>query len=218
MPVVLLALALLTIPLASAQSVDGSGERLRLVAEADATLSAFLSEGETAPAVRAALGEARGVLVFTSEGIDSGVRGWRGLLFGRDDSGAWTGPAVYTVVSGTFGRSPTDQVSRAMFIALTDVERLIAQRIRLGGSGVSVARLLPGPLPATDLAAVTNATEATADPQEAFAGTVLAPDQYATNALFGEPITIREAVASSADVGDDVADLRLRLDAATGGP
>lgn len=210
----LLAFGLCLPPVSASAAAESGGDRVRLVDGASATLNAFLNSGEHAAAVRAALSRARGVLVF-ADGLDNGVETWRGLLFGRDVLGGWTGPAVYTVASGTFGRSPTDQVDRAMFIALSDVERLIAQRIRLGGSGVSVARLLPGPLPSTDLAVITTSGEANDDPQEAFAGTVLTPDQYATNALYGEPITIREAVASTADVGDDIVNLRARLDAST---
>ncbi len=209
-------------PATSGAAADGAEDLARLLAGANATLTAFLGEGEPADTVRNALRQAHGLLIFTNEGIDEdadgGIGGWRGLLFGRDTGGSWTGPAVYTVISGTFGRSPTDQVSQAMFIALTDVERLIAQRIRLGGSGISVARLAPGPLPAADLAAVTNAAKANEDPPQAFEGTVLAPDQYATNTLYGESITIREAVASTADIGDDVVNLRLRLDAETTAP
>lgn len=187
-----------------------------LLAGANATLDELLKEGGPADQVRNALRQAHGLLIFTDSGAEPGTAGWRGLLFGRDAGGSWTGPAVFSVTSGTFGRSPTDQVGRAMFIALTDVERLIAARVRLGGSGVSVARLGPGPLPQADIVAVTNAAEANEDPQETFAGTVLAPDQYATNALYGEPITIREAVASTADIGDDVVNFRRRLDAESG--
>ncbi len=218
----ILILGVILLPAISGAAAAITDDQARLLAGANATLTGFLGEGETAETVRIALRQAHGLLIFTNEGIDSGIGGWRGLLFGRDTGGSWTGPAVYTVISGTFGRSPADQVSQAMFIALTDVERLIAQRIRLGGSGISVARLAPGPLPAADLAAdlaaVSNAAKANEDPQQAFAGTVLAPDQYATNALYGEPITIREAVASTADIGDDVVNFRLRLDAETTAP
>jgi lipid-binding SYLF domain-containing protein len=190
-------------------------QRMTLVDGAEAALEHFLGEGGQTKAVRAALADSRGVLIMADDGVENGARSWRGLLFGRAADGAWTGPAVYTVVSGTFGRSPTERVDHALFIVRSDVDRLIAERIRFGGSGVSVAQLAPGPLPKTDLVAVTDAAAAGADPQGAFAGTVISPDQYATNALFGRPITIREAVASSAEIGDDITTLRRHLEAAT---
>lgn len=197
-------------------SAARDGDRLRLIAGVDATLDAFLENGEAARAVRDALAKARGVLVFTGAGTGGGGR--QGLLFGRNASGAWTGPAVYTVVSGTLGRSPTDEIGRVLFIVLTDVERLIATRVHLGGSGVSIARLPQDALPTTDLAAVTDAADGGADPLVVFTGTVLAPDTDATNALYGKRITTRDAVASTADLGDDIVILRRRLDAVTGMP
>ncbi|MBL8659127.1 MAG: hypothetical protein JNM75_05165 [Rhodospirillales bacterium] len=190
----------------------------RLFAEANATLDELLTGGDPADHIRNALSQAHGLLIFTDSGAETGSEGWQGLLFGRDAGGSWTGPAVFSVTSGSFGPPPTDRVGRVMLIALTAVERLIAERIRLGGSGLSVARLGPGPLPQADIVAVTTAAEANEDPQQTFAGTVLAPDQYATNVLYGEPITIREAVASTADIGDDVVNLRRRLDAESGAP
>lgn len=200
----------------TAKAGTAGDDNAALLRSASEALVNVLTRGASPEEARAAFAYARGVLIFPGDTGAFGVGDGRGLLLARDAAtGIWTGPAVYNVVTGSFGRPPADRKGNVVFIVRSDVERLIAQRIRLGGSGVSVGVLSGGTLPATDLVAIGGADQA-AGPGVAFADTVLAPDQAATDALYGRPLTIREAVASVDDVGEDVANLRRELDEATG--
>lgn len=190
-------------------SDDGNAALLRAASEA---LHDVLADGATGNTARAAFSYARGALIFPGNTGAYGVGDGRGLLFARDGvSGVWTGPAIYNVITGNFNQPPAGPGGRVVFVVRSDVERLIAQRIRLGGSGVSVGVLTGNTLPGTDLVAIGGA-DAAPGAGATYFDTVLAPDRTATDALYGRPFTIREAVASIDDVGEEVSNLRRALD------
>lgn len=210
-----LTLAMIFITGPAAKAAGSGDDNTALLNAASEALDGILADGAEGDAARAAFADARGVLIFPGDTGAFGVGDGRGLLFARDAaSGIWTGPAIYNVVTGSFAEPPAGPGGRVVFVIRSDVERLIASKTRLGGSGVSVGVLSGGTPPDTDLVAIGGADVAPGA-GAAYADSVLAPDRAATDALYGRPFTIREAVASTADAGERVASLRRVLDGAS---
>jgi lipid-binding SYLF domain-containing protein len=99
-----LAVALSGIGLAAHASDKSDAEML--VAKAKTTIQSVVADSDFA-SLRPALASARGVLIFPQvlkAGFVLGGSGGSGVLLARDAaSGAWTGPAFYTMGSASIG-------------------------------------------------------------------------------------------------------------------
>jgi lipid-binding SYLF domain-containing protein len=87
--------------------------------------------------MRSWLKRARGVLIIPSllkAGFLIGGEGGRGVLLGRDEKGAWSQPAFYSIGSGSFGLQIGFKDSQVMFVIMTEsaLKAMIDSKFKLG--------------------------------------------------------------------------------------
>ena len=142
------ALLALGIP-APASAEDATGARWapsELVLSANTTLQNFLRDPDMSW-IQQNIGRAKGVLIASEvvkAGFIFGGSGGRALLLVKDRSGQWTGPAFYTLATGSVGFQAGVSVSEIAMLVMTDkgVNALLATSFRLGGD----ASIAAGPV------------------------------------------------------------------------
>ena len=151
------------------------------------------------------LARAKAVLVvpeLVKAGFIIGGEGGSGVLLVRgaaaDD---WSHPAFYTMGSGSIGLQIGAQVSKAMFLIMTDggLAALMSSNMTLGAD----ASIAAGPIGAGVEAGTTFNVEADIYSFShtkglfggvSFEGAVLVPDDEASEAYYGKPVTARGVV------------------------
>ncbi len=148
-----LAFGLLLVFLVTAcvQTVPDRTEAESLVARARWTIESFANDpNDPAPLFRSELKNAYGVLIFPSlfkGAFVFGGEGGNGVLLTRDETGAWSYPAFYTMGSGSFGFQAGAQSSEVVLILRNQkaVEAVVLNQGKFGGDiGVTVGTLGAG--------------------------------------------------------------------------
>lgn len=138
-------LALLALPGAARAQT----EQQTLVDRATLTLQEMLGEQNGAEA-RALLKRAKGAMVCPrvfKAGFFIGGEGGACVLVGRDAGGKWSGPAFYTMGSGSFGLQIGIQDAQMIFIVLTEkgLQALLDSQFKFGAdASVAVANIGAG--------------------------------------------------------------------------
>jgi lipid-binding SYLF domain-containing protein len=131
-----LAVALSGIGLAAHASDKSDAEML--VAKAKTTIQSVVADSDFA-SLRPALASARGVLIFPQvlkAGFVLGGSGGSGVLLARDAaSGAWTGPAFYTMGSASIGFQAGAQAAEMVMVVTSQkaLDSLYTNKVNLGG-------------------------------------------------------------------------------------
>jgi SH3 domain-containing YSC84-like protein 1 len=139
-------------PLAYAQS-----EQQQLVERAQKTLDNFLRDPEMSW-IQKNLARAKGVLIapeIVKAGFIIGGSGGRAVLLGHDSgTGAWRGPAFYTLATASVGFQAGVAASESVILVMSDkgLNTLLAPSVKLGGD----ASVAAGPVGAGAAADVTS--------------------------------------------------------------
>jgi lipid-binding SYLF domain-containing protein len=124
-----------------------------------ATLTAEKMVGDpTLPSLRATLKQARAVLVVPSlikGGFILGAEGGSGVLLARDARGQWSGPAFYTLGTGSIGLQAGVQDSEVILVIVTEkgLNAILDKSFKLGAD----ASVAAGPIGGAGVAAATTA-------------------------------------------------------------
>jgi len=144
------AVALLALAIHAPAYAQGSNnERFapsELVLAANTSLQNFLRDPDMSW-LQQNIGRAKGVLIapeVVKAGFIFGGSGGRALLLVKDRSGQWTGPAFYTLATGSVGFQAGISVSEVAMLVMTEkaVNALMATSFRLGGD----ASIAAGPV------------------------------------------------------------------------
>ena len=150
--------------------------------------------------------------------IIGGEAGEGVLLVRHPETGEWGYPAFYTMAAASFGLQIGAQVSKVMFLVMTDggLKALMSDKLTLGVD----ASVAAGPVGAGIEAGTTLNAEADIYSFShtkglfggvSFEGAVLVPDDDANEAYYGQSITAR-AIVILREVGNEAADgLRAAL-------
>ena len=150
--------------------------------------------------------------------IIGGEAGEGVLLVRHPETGEWGYPAFYTMAAASFGLQIGAQVSKVMFLVMTDggLKALMSDKLTLGVD----ASVAAGPVGAGIEAGTTLNAEADIYSFShtkglfggvSFEGAVLVPDDDANEAYYGQSITAR-AIVILRQVGNEAADgLRAAL-------
>ncbi|MEW5726761.1 MAG: lipid-binding SYLF domain-containing protein [Pseudomonadota bacterium] len=127
---------------ATAQPVT---DQTRLVAKAVATVERLRAERNLAPDLSSALARARAVMVvpdLVKGGFILGAEYGTGVLLTRDGDGRWSGPAFYSIASGSVGLQAGVQDAEVMYVIMTQggLTAVMDNRFKAGADvGVAVA-------------------------------------------------------------------------------
>ena len=170
----------------------------------------------TVPSFPALFTQAKAVLVvpeLVKAGFILGGEGGLGVLLVRDpETGVWGPPAFYTMAAGSIGLQIGVQVSKVMFLIMTDggLEAMMSDTLTLGADASIAAGPVGGGVEAGTTFNVDADIYSFAHTKGlfggvSFEGTVLVPDDDANAAYYGKPVTSRgvvilgEAANSAAD-------------------
>lgn len=147
---VVLSLGVLQGFLATRAAADDATDTRQLVERAKLTLETFMQAPET-EGFRNLVKSARGVFiapVVLRGAFVFGLSGGSGVFLARDSkSGAWVGPAFYTVGEVSFGFQIGGEASEVVFLAMTDrgVSSLLKGSVKLGADvGVALGPIGAG--------------------------------------------------------------------------
>lgn len=184
----------------SARAADDAADAKALVQKAQATVTHF-SGNKDFPEFGAALGKARGVLIFPQilkAGFVLGGSGGTGVLMVRDEkTGSWSGPAFYTMGSASFGFQAGASAAEMVMLVHTQkaLDSLYASKVKLGGdASVAVWKKGMGASAAlTDFVAYSLVKGAFAG--LAVDGSVIDVRESLNAAYFGKPATPMDILA-----------------------
>jgi lipid-binding SYLF domain-containing protein len=120
-----------------AHAAADEGDAAQIVVAAEATVQAFATDPDFA-SLRAALPRAKGVLIFPEvlrAGFLLGGSGGNGVLMVRDArSGAWLGPAFYTIGSASLGLQVGASTAQMLMLVNNEkaLDTLYGSRLELG--------------------------------------------------------------------------------------
>lgn len=167
------------------------------VRKAEGTVNAF-SQNQDLGDFRKALAQAQGVLIFPqivkAAELIGGSAG-KGMLLVRDaDTGAWTGPVFYSMVSASFGLQVGASTTQTVLIVRTQkaLQALYEGKVKLGSdASVSFSLWKKG---VTGSASLDSAFVAYSMVQGVFMGvamdgSVIDIDDALNQAYYGEPVT-----------------------------
>lgn len=129
-----LAAAFIGLPAHAADDADAK----ELVQKAQATVNAFATNNDFSSEFGAALGQAKGVLIFPQilkAGFVLGGSGGSGVLMVRDEkTGSWSGPAFYTMGSASFGFQAGASSAEMVMLVHTQkaLDSLFSSKVKLG--------------------------------------------------------------------------------------
>lgn len=150
-----LALTLLTAPAVHAQQVVT--DQTKMVGRAQATVERLRRDPNMEANIASLLPRARAVLIvpdLVKGGFLLGAEYGTGVLLARDRDGRWSGPAFYSVASGSLGLQIGLQDAESMFIIMSDggLRAVMENRFKAGAdAGVAFAHLGAGAEAATTL-------------------------------------------------------------------
>lgn len=122
-----------------ARAADDAADAKALVQKAQATVNAFAKNHDFSAEFGAALGKAKGVLIFPQilkAGFVLGGSGGSGVLMVRDEkTGSWSGPAFYTMGSASFGFQAGASSAEMVMLVHTQkaLDSLHTSKVKLGG-------------------------------------------------------------------------------------
>lgn len=140
----ILALLLLAAIVAAPVRAEPVTDQTRMVARAVATVERLRREANLAPDLERALARARAVLVvpdLVKGGFVVGAEYGTGVLLTRGADGQWSGPAFYSVASGSVGLQVGVQNAETVYVILTQggLDAILSNRIKAGAeAGVAV--------------------------------------------------------------------------------
>jgi SH3 domain-containing YSC84-like protein 1 len=200
-----------------------SSEEQQLVDQARIAVEQ-LRAGPTVPAFPALLSQAKAVLVvpeLVKAGFIFGGEGGYGvLLVHNPETGEWSPPAFYTMAAASVGLQIGVQVSKVMFLIMTDggLEALMSDKLTLGadasiaagpmGGGVEAGTTLNAEIDIYSFAHTKGLFGGVS-----FEGAVLVPDEDANEAYYGKAVTSRGVVILGEAENSDADGLRNALDA-----
>lgn len=153
--IVALLAAPLAAPVAHAQQVVT--DQTRMIGRAEATVERLRRDPNMEPHIARLLPGARAVLIvpdLVKGGFFLGAEYGTGILLTRDRDGQWSGPAFYSVASGSVGLQIGVQDAETMFVIMTDggLRAIMDNRFKAGAdAGVALAHLGAGAEAATTL-------------------------------------------------------------------
>lgn len=161
------------------------------VRAAQTTLANFQSDPEMRW-FRDNLKQARGVIIsprVTRAGFVFGGSGGEALVFARDKSGRWVGPAFYNMGAGSVGLQIGVEVSEVIVLVMSEkaLNALLSRSFRLGGD----ASIAAGPVGVGAASNVSADMVSFARSKGAYAGlsldgAVVSPDAGANSAFYGK--------------------------------
>jgi len=173
---------------------ESAAEANGLAQKATVTLNGMIANADF-PTLRPALGHARAVLIFPQilkAGFVLGGSGGSGVLMVRDEKGAWTGPAFYTMGSASIGFQAGASSAEVVMIVNSQkaLDSLYSNKLKLGGD----ASVAAGPKGVGTGAAVTADFVVYSTVKGAFAGisvdgSVLDVRESLNSAFYGKPAT-----------------------------
>lgn len=184
-----------------ARAADDAADAKALVQKAQATVANF-TRNKDFPEFGAALGKARGVLIFPQilkAGFVLGGSGGTGVLMVRDEkTGSWSGPAFYTMGSASFGFQAGASAAEVVMLVHSQkaLDSLYTSKVKLGGdASVAVWKKGMGASAAlsTDFVAYSLVKGAFAG--LAVDGSVIDVRESLNAAYFGKPVTPVEILA-----------------------
>ena len=153
--VLLALLALAVPPTARAQGVVT--DQTMMVGKAQATVERLRRDPNLEDNIASLLARAKGVLIvpdLVKGGFLLGAEYGTGVLLTRDADGRWSGPAFYSVASGSIGLQIGLQDAEAMFVIMTDggLRAVMENRFKAGAdAGVALLHVGAGAEAATTL-------------------------------------------------------------------
>lgn len=148
-------LLLLALALAGPARADAVTDQTMLVNKAATTVERLRRDGALRPDLEAKLARARAVLIvpdLVKGGFILGAEWGTGVLLTRDAGGQWSGPAFYSVASGSVGLQIGVQDAESIFVIMTDagLRAVMENRFKAGAdAGVAVAHVGAGAEAAT---------------------------------------------------------------------
>ena len=191
--------ALFMVMLVATTPAQASSEEQQLVDQARIAVEKLRAD-PTLPSFPALLSQAKAVLVvpeLVKAGFIFGGEGGLGVLLVRNpETGEWSPPAFYTMAAASVGLQIGVQVSKVMFLIMTDggLSALMSDKLTLGAD----ASIAAGPMGAGIEAGTT--FNADVDIYSfaqtkglfgglSFEGAVLVPDDDANEAYYGKAVT-----------------------------
>ncbi|MEO8506672.1 MAG: lipid-binding SYLF domain-containing protein [Betaproteobacteria bacterium] len=181
------------------QSPVAYTEQQELVNSAETTIGNFMRDPDM-DWLQRHIGDAKAVLVapqIVKAGYIFGGSGGRAVLFVRNASGKWEGPAFYNVGAATVGFQAGISVSETLTLVMTDkgVNSLMAPSIKLGGD----ASIAAGPVGAGAASDITTDFVAFSRSKGIYGGlnlegSVIAVNNDWNSAYFGKPVTPTDIV------------------------
>ena len=162
------------------------------------------------------LERAKAVLVLpelVKAGLVFGGEGGEGVLLARHpETGAWSPPAFYTMASASIGLQLGAQVSKVMFLIMTDggLEAVMSHRLTLGADASVAAGPVGGGVEAGTTLNIDADIYSFSHTKGlfgglSFEGAVVVPDDDANAAYYGRPVSAH-AVVVGREVGNAGAD------------
>lgn len=181
---------------------EGEAER-EIVDKARITVESMRRSKDFEP-LNGLLPRSKGVLVIPSlikAGFILGAEGGSGVLLGRADNGSWSGPAFYTMGSGSVGLQIGVQDAEVIFVIMTQkgLEAVLKAEVKLGAQ----ASIAAGPTGMGVAAATTMALGADmysyartkgAFVGASFDGSVIAARDEWNKRYYGKPASARAIV------------------------
>ncbi|MFP6743011.1 MAG: lipid-binding SYLF domain-containing protein [Alphaproteobacteria bacterium] len=213
--------ALFMVMLVATTPAQASSEEQQLVDQARIAVEKLRAD-PTLPSFPALLSQAKAVLVvpeLVKAGFIFGGEGGLGVLLVRNpETGEWSPPAFYTMAAASVGLQIGVQVSKVMFLIMTDggLSALMSDKLTLGAD----ASIAAGPMGAGIEAGTT--FNADVDIYSfaqtkglfgglSFEGAVLVPDDDANEAYYGKAVTARGVVILGEVENSAADDLREAL-------
>jgi lipid-binding SYLF domain-containing protein len=213
--------ALFMVMLVATTPAQASSEEQQLVDQARIAVEKLRAD-PTLPSFPALLSQAKAVLVapeLVKAGFIFGGEGGLGVLLVRNpETGEWSPPAFYTMAAASVGLQIGVQVSKVMFLIMTDggLSAWMSDKLTLGAD----ASIAAGPMGAGIEAGTT--FNADVDIYSfaqtkglfgglSFEGAVLVPDDDANEAYYGKAVTARGVVILGEVENSAADDLREAL-------
>lgn len=155
MPLRRLIAALMFLSLWHAPARADADDPARLVAKAASTVERLRRDPNMQHDVNSLLARARAVLIIpdlVKGGFILGAEYGTGVLLTRDRAGQWSGPAFYSIASGSLGLQIGLQDSETLFVIMSDggLKAVMEDRFKAGAdAGVAVAHVGAGAEAAT---------------------------------------------------------------------
>ena len=217
-----IALAAVTLGLVLPSGAAAQADQRTLVTAATVTFADFLNDpGMTW--IQSHIGRAKAILIapsITKAGLILGGSGGRAVVLARDpQSGQWTGPAFYTLATGSVGFQAGVAVSEMVALVMTDngLDSLLSDSFKMGGEAAVAA----GPVGAgaqsdlvADFVSFSRATGVYGGVN--FDGTVVSTSDSWNEIYYGKPVRATDILVRGSVHNTQASELLHLLAQATG--